>query len=346
MKDSEWLRIALGDLLGKFTIEEVCEQLTLLAEVILQDIVDESLAEVGKKYGKPSLPFAILGLGKIGGGEMTFGSDLDLIFVMDDTCPNDSTEKHDDPISPVEYFTDVSSRVIKRLKEPTNFGILYDIDTRLRPYGSKGILVISLTQLKDYYEHTADIWEKMALMKARVVAENGTFTANLQETIKNLSFYCLVSTEDVQRSEDIRMKMVRQTNSNNLKKSEGGMAELEYAVRWWQHMKVKQCPQLATPSVIKALNILNELYPEQSQQWTFLKETFDIYIKILNRHRLFTGIRSSTLSEQTLQFLPHLLPEMDLSPSPIEFLNNTKNKVHQFYVKTLQTVEQWLKENS
>ncbi len=345
LKDSEWLRIALGDLLGKFTIEEVCEQLTLLAEVILQDIVDESLAEVGKKYGKPSLPFAILGLGKIGGGEMTFGSDLDLIFVMDDTCPNDSTEKHDDPISPVEYFTDVSSRVIKRLKEPTNFGILYDIDTRLRPYGSKGILVISLTQLKDYYEHTADIWEKMALMKARVVAENGTFTANLQETIKNLSFYCLVSTEDVQRSEDIRMKMVRQTNSNNLKKSEGGMAELEYAVRWWQHMKVKQCPQLATPSVIKALNILNELYPEQSQQWTFLKETFDIYIKILNRHRLFTGIRSSTLSEQTLQFLPHLLPEMDLSPSPIEFLNNTKNKVHQFYVKTLQTVEQWLKEN-
>lgn len=345
LKDSEWLRIALGDLLGKFTIEEVCEQLTLLAEVILQDIMDESLTEVEKKYGKPPLPFAILGLGKIGGGEMTFGSDLDLIFVMDDTCPDISYEKYDEQISPVEYFTDVSSRIIKRLKEPTKFGILYDIDTRLRPYGSKGVLVISLTQLKNYYEHTADIWEKMALMKARIVAEKGTFAVNLQETIKNLSFHCPISTEDVQRSEEIRLKMVQQTNANNLKKSEGGMAELEYAVRWWQRIKVEQCPQLATPSVIKALNTLNEIYPEYSQQWTFLKETFDIYIKILNRHRLFTGIRSSTLSEQTLQFLPHLLPEIDLSPNPMEFLNNTKNKVHQFYIKTLQTVEQWLKNN-
>ncbi|HOV33383.1 MAG TPA: bifunctional [glutamate--ammonia ligase]-adenylyl-L-tyrosine phosphorylase/[glutamate--ammonia-ligase] adenylyltransferase [Candidatus Hydrogenedens sp.] len=342
LKDSEWLRIALGDLLDKFTIEEVCEQLTLLAEVILQDIMDESLIEVEKKNGNPPLPFAILGLGKIGGGEMTFGSDLDLIFVMDDTYPNDSTEKYDDKISPVEYFSDVSSRIIKRLKEPTNFGILYDIDTRLRPYGSKGVLVITLTQLKEYYEYTADIWEKMALMKARVVAEKGTFAVNLQETIKNLSFYCSISVEDIKRSEEIRLKMVQQTNPNNLKKSEGGIAELEYAVRWWQRMKVEQCPQLATPSVIRALNILNKLYSEQSQQWTFLKETFDIYIKILNRHRLFTGIRSSTLSEQTLQFLPQLLPEVNLSPSPIEFLNNTKNKVHQFYVKTLQEVKQWL----
>ncbi|MGC9054527.1 MAG: bifunctional [glutamate--ammonia ligase]-adenylyl-L-tyrosine phosphorylase/[glutamate--ammonia-ligase] adenylyltransferase, partial [Candidatus Hydrogenedens sp.] len=272
LKDSEWLRIALGDLVRKFTIEEVCEQLTLLAEVILQDIAIISLEETKQKYGACPLPFAVIGLGKIGGGEMTFGSDLDLIFVYDGHV-NSVDELDAIPISPSEYFADVSSRIIKKLKEPTRFGILYDIDARLRPYGSKGVLAISLNQLKEYYKCEADIWEKMALMKARVIVEQGEMTVNIPQILTELAFHFPVSREDVQKSESIRQKMLQQTNPDNLKKSEGGTAELEYIVRWWQRLKIEQCPELATPSVVNALNILLNIAPEHTEKWQFLKKT-------------------------------------------------------------------------
>ncbi len=342
LKDSEWLRIALGDLLGKFTIAEVCEQLTLLAEVILQDIAIVSLEETKQKYGTSPFPFAVIGLGKIGGGEMTFGSDLDLIFVYDDEHIN-STDKIDTTsISPTEYFADVSSRIIKKLKEPTRFGILYDIDARLRPYGSKGVLAINLNQLKEYYEHEADIWEKMALMKSRVIFEQGVMTTDISKILTDLAFHFPVSKEDVQKSENIRQKMVQQTNPDNLKKSEGGTAELEYIVRWWQRLKIEQCPELATSSVVNALNILMNVLPEHTEKWQFLKKTFGIYLQILNRYRLFTGVRSSTLSNEILSALPQLLPEIQFTPTPVEYLKDLKRKVHQFYLETLKSVQQWI----
>lgn len=343
LKDSEWLRIALGDLLGKFTIEEVCEQLTLLAEIILQDITEESLTETEQKYGKSPFPFVVIGLGKIGGGEMTFGSDLDLVFVYDDEHSSHTFEKVDyTQMSPPEYFAGASSRIIKKLKEPTRFGILYDIDARLRPYGSKGVLAINLTQLKEYYEHEADIWEKMALMKARVIVGHEVVEKEITYLIKKLAFHFPVNESDVQKSEDIRLKMVQQTTPNNLKKSEGGTAELEYTIRWWQRMNVEQYPELATPSVVNALNILMRILPEHSQKWQFLIKTFGIYLQILNRYRLFTGVRSSTLSEQTLKNLPQLLPEINFSPNPMEYLNNIKKEVHQIYIETLQKVNEWI----
>lgn len=342
LKDSEWLRIALGDLLGKFSIAEVCEQLTLLAEVILKDIAIISLEETKQKYGTSPFPFAVIGLGKIGGGEMTFGSDLDLIFVYDDEHIN-STDKIDTTsISPSEYFADVSSRIIKKLKEPTRFGTLYDIDARLRPYGSKGVLAINWNQLKEYYEHEADIWEKMALMKARIIFEQGVMTTDISKILTKLAFYFPISREDVQKSENIRQKMVQQTSPNNLKKSEGGTAELEYIVRWWQRLKIEQCPELATSSVINALNILTDILPEHKEKWQFLKKTFGIYLQILNRYRLFTGVRSSTLSDETISLLPQLLPEIQFTPTPMEYLKNLKKEVHQFYLETLKSVQQWI----
>ncbi len=343
LKDSEWLRIALGDLLGKFTIKEVCEQLTLLAEVILQDIASDCLTQTQQKYGVSPYSFAIIGLGKIGGGEMTFGSDLDLIFVYDDSPAITANSSSEITLTPSEYFADTASRIIKRLKEPARFGILYDIDARLRPYGSKGVLAISLTQFKEYYEHEADIWEKMALMKARVIFQQNQMTEDIYQLIKQLAFQFSLSEEDVKKSETIRQKMVQQTTPNNLKKSEGGTAELEYSVRWWQIMKRGQYPELATPSVIKALDILQKILPEYTSQWGFLKNTFGNYLQILNRYRLYTGNRSSSLSEETLGILPQLIPEIEFFPTPMEYINKLKKKVHQFYLETLETVISYVK---
>ncbi|MGC9054755.1 MAG: hypothetical protein ACP5KS_12840, partial [Candidatus Hydrogenedens sp.] len=79
-----------------------------------------------------------------------------------------------------------------------------------------------------------------------------------------------------------------------------------------------------------------------TEKWHFLKKTFGIYLQILNRYRLFTGVRSSTLSEQTLAMLPQLLPEIQFTPTPSEYLKNLKRKVHQFYLETLETVQQWI----
>lgn len=345
LKDEEFVRIATGDILGNYSVFDVGRQLTQVAELILQDIAEDTLNEFMGLGGGVDVSFAILGLGKIGGGEMTYGSDLDLVFVYDDIsyCKNGMLGRGLSGVSMPEFFSRVASRIIERLKQPTQFGSLYDVDPRLRPYGSKGILAISLNQLKDYYEHEAEIWEKMALMKARVVFERGTILGKVQSLINKCAFNFPVSMEDIQRSEEIRLKMVHQSSHDNLKKSEGGIAELEYSVRWWQRLKIDECPELATPSVVKALDFLSKIIPEKIGKWQFLKETFETYLKIINRCRLFTGARSSTLSSEILGLIPELLPEISFVPTPYKYLENLKEEVHQFYLETLGVVQEWVK---
>src|SRR5207244_2470318 len=126
--------------------------------------------EVLARAGVPDVPesegLAVLGLGKLGGGELAYASDLDLIFVYD---PGDPAWWNGRAV-PHEFFTRIAERTISALATPTREGIAYRIDTRLRPSGNQGPLVSSLAAFATYHRTGARLWERQALIKARVVA--------------------------------------------------------------------------------------------------------------------------------------------------------------------------------
>ncbi|MDX9975448.1 MAG: bifunctional [glutamate--ammonia ligase]-adenylyl-L-tyrosine phosphorylase/[glutamate--ammonia-ligase] adenylyltransferase, partial [FCB group bacterium] len=169
LRDGELLHIGLRELLEKNDVIEVGHELSTLAEVILGHAVRVARTEVARRFGPAEAAFGVLTLGKLGGREMGYGSDLDLLFVFDpDGAIPEGTSR-------IEYFTALAAATIRVLKEPTRYGRLYDIDARLRPEGKKGMLTVSGPRLAEYYRKQAQAWEHLALMKVRAVGGDTGF---------------------------------------------------------------------------------------------------------------------------------------------------------------------------
>src|SRR6185295_669844 len=132
---------------------------------IAMDAVRERL---GLDRAPPTEGLVIIGLGKLGGAELNYHSDLDIIFLYD-AGPDAWWAEHSPKLAAHEYFSRVAQRTISALQTPTREGVAYKIDTRLRPSGNQGTLVSSLASFEHYHETSAALWERQALAKARVL---------------------------------------------------------------------------------------------------------------------------------------------------------------------------------
>ena len=168
-KNDEIWRIALRNILGNATLPDTTQELSDLAEAILQAIYPEIEAEMRETHGTPLAPdgtpvtFAIIAMGKFGGRELNFSSDLDVMYVY--SAAGETTEG----MSNADYFSTIGLELVKRLAGNQGMGI-YEIDLRLRPYGTGGAIALPLAGYQNYYDNTAEVWERQALTRARVVA--------------------------------------------------------------------------------------------------------------------------------------------------------------------------------
>lgn len=290
LRDGETLRVAMRDLVRNITVAQVGDELTQLAEVILEDALRQARAKVAQRLGPCDAPFAVLGLGKLGGREMGYGADLDLVFVYD----ADAAAGHP---SAAAYFTEVAAQTIRILKEPTRYGLLYQIDTRLRPDGSKGVLAIDPQQLEEYYCVRAQPWERFALMKARAVAGDADFAARVEALARDTAFATPLDCDTMAHIDLLRSKMVAQAAPGDIKKQEGGLAELEYTVRCRQLMHARHWPELKRGGVFAALDILEERRAMTSEDCDVLRRAYAELRRILNRLRMMHGNQASTLPE-------------------------------------------------
>src|SRR5207249_3815804 len=180
-RHEEFLRIGVHDIQGELEPHEVAAQLTSLAETCLAAALAlarrEVLARTGVLPAPPTEGLAVLGMGKLGAEELTYHSDLDLIFVYD---AGDAAWWTGRP-TPHEFFTRIAQRTISALQTPTREGLAYRIDTRLRPSGNQGSLVCSVEAFEAYHRTSAQVWERQALIKARAVAGPRPLAARLDE---------------------------------------------------------------------------------------------------------------------------------------------------------------------
>ena len=248
-KNDEIWRIALRNILGNATLPDTTQELSDLAEATLQAIYPEIEAELREAHGTPLAPdgtpvtFAIIAMGKFGGRELNFSSDLDVMYVY--SADGETTKGTPN----VEYFSAIGLELVNRL---AGSGVsIYEVDLRLRPHGTGGAIALPLAGYQNYYDNTAEVWERQALTRARVVAGDIEHLGNQFLEIAHAFCYGdaltseeiaeIVHTRQRKEAQATRKTSTRrrrggkaQTSTVNVKSGYGGLVDIEFAVQTLQ----------------------------------------------------------------------------------------------------------------
>ena len=242
-KQANVLRVAAADISRRIPLMVVSDHLTEIAEAVLRAALKLAWRDVVSRHGRPAslpeggefAPYAVIAYGKFGGIELGYGSDLDLVFVHDDD-PNAMTTGSK-PVDLATFYARLTQRLIHILTTMTAQGALYEVDPRLRPDGTKGVLVNTLGGLGDYLRNKAWTWEHQALVRARAVAGDpalGQRFAQLRREILLRDRDGDVLRDDVR---NMRERMRSELGSHaagrfDLKQDRGGIADIEFMVQY------------------------------------------------------------------------------------------------------------------
>ena len=225
-----------------------------VAEGALVALAEAAVAEFEEAHGRfPGAELVILGLGRLGGGVLTNASDLDIIYLFTD--PKADQSDGPKPLGPANYFNRLANRVTAALSVPTPAGPLYDVDTRLRPQGSKGMLVVSFEAFAEYQRKEAWTWEHMALTRARPVfgsAEGKAKASALIDEILQRPYDPAILASDAAAMRDEIARNKPASGPLDTKLGSGGLVDLEFAV----HVLQLAYKQGLDPSLEKAVEQL------------------------------------------------------------------------------------------
>ena len=264
VRNEQVLRVGLHDIAGELELEEVWAQLSALAQAILARIYPLCLASAARRYGLPRLPdgrqagMSILALGKLGGRELTYASDLDLVFVHSGGGPTDGRRQ----VGADEFFARVAQRVISALTSTMEAGQLYEVDTRLRPSGNQGTLVSSLQSFQTYHQEAAQVWERQVLLKARPVAGDEELGQELDAWVKGWVHGGEHEQADIpQEVRRLRGRLEQEKGGGrpgffNLKLGAGGLLDVEFVVQYLQLRDGASLPGVRLTSTLGALSAL------------------------------------------------------------------------------------------
>lgn len=286
-KNLETFRIGINNISGDLTNEEVGEQFTSLAEASLEASIKIAEKELEKRFGRPedSSVISIIGMGKLGGREIIYGSDLDIIFVYsnkEEQGGRDGQTTGPKVISNHEYFIKLAQRIISVLSLKTSDGMAFEIDTELRPSGNAGTLVISSKALLDYYKSKAAGWEKQAFIRSRLVAGG---SEEIEETIKEIKDFIYSTpptTEELSEQLRIREKMVIELASEseskiNIKTGTGGLVDIEFIVQTLQMIFGKSNPEVISTGTEEGLIALHKENLLTEGEWKTLINGYKLY---------------------------------------------------------------------
>lgn len=262
---------------------------SMIAELLLQRLHAGVMREMETRHGKiAGGRSCIVAMGKLGGREMTAASDLDLMLVYDHEAGAEISDGAK-PLSVSQYFTRLTQRLIAAITAPTGEGLLYDVDMRLRPSGSKGPVATSFESFRNYQKTSAWTWEKLALTRARVVSGDPKLADHLtREIAANLRAQRDV-TATRQDVLDMRQLMVREqgvTNLWDIKRARGGLVEVEFIAQFLQLIHAAKHPDILDANTHAALARLGSAALIPSGMASELKDAALLYHRITQVLRL------------------------------------------------------------
>jgi glutamate-ammonia-ligase adenylyltransferase len=241
-KLTQQLRIAAADVSETLTVNKVSDKLTLLAEVILHKTIDLAWDQVSNRYGciegysKENKGLGVIAYGKLGGIELGYGSDLDIVFIHDVDLSKQTTGPKQ--VSCSEFFVKFVQRISHLFTAKTYLGELYEIDLRLRPSGNSGLLISHIDTFRDYQVNDAWTWEHQALVRTRMVFGH----EELKQSFNSIREQVLCRQRNPQELKtevaDMRYKMREHLDASSdekldLKQASGGITDLEFINQYW-----------------------------------------------------------------------------------------------------------------
>jgi len=262
LRRREMVRIAWRDLGQRTDLKETMEDLSSLAEACLKGALSllhpwqcQELGYPVDKAGNPQ-SLVVLGMGKLGAGELNFSSDIDLIF----TYPESGYTK-DGPksVTNEEFFARLCRKLISVIGTTTAEGIVFRVDTRLRPYGENGPLVLSFDAMEEYYQSQGREWERYAMVKARPVA-GGTNGDVLLETLRPFVYRRYLDYGAFDSLREMKQLIEQETHKkglkDNIKLGAGGIREIEFIGQTFQLIRGGNIPELRERSILRVLELL------------------------------------------------------------------------------------------
>ena len=289
-KTEEFIRIGLHDLGGAIEIEPVLNQLSNLAEACLEGAVQLAIEELNEKFGAiPRGKFAVLGMGKMGGRELDYNSDLDLVFIYDAHESAQSRGGTQGKLAAHEFYVRVGQKLITYLSAPTEEGIAYKIDMQLRPSGKSGPLVSSLGAFREYHKTSSLLWERQALIKARFVAGDSALGKQIEAVTESFAYGQGLTREGIGEIHHLRMRMERELSGENetrfnLKKGRGGLVDIEFLTQMVQLTHGFRYPELRRRETLRALRALHEKKILRKDEYKLLANGY-LFLRTLD-HRL------------------------------------------------------------
>ncbi|QSP96047.1 bifunctional [glutamate--ammonia ligase]-adenylyl-L-tyrosine phosphorylase/[glutamate--ammonia-ligase] adenylyltransferase [Marinobacter salinisoli] len=300
-KKAHVLRVAAAELKGTLPLMKVSDYLTWIAEVVLDHVVDVAFANLVSRHGYPGradgssteTDFAVIGYGKLGGIELGYSSDLDLVFVhMADS--NLSTDG-DKPIDNAVFFTRLGQRIVHILNTQTPSGQLYEVDMRLRPSGNSGLLVSTLSAFERYQQKDAWTWEHQALARARGVAGCEETLAGFEDIRHRI--LCQARDGEALRQEVVAMREKMRASLAtpesqrgeifHIKHDPGGLVDIEFMVQYLMLTHSAEHPELTRWSdnirQMEALGQVGVLPVEDAEK---LREVFIVLRSTIHRRAL------------------------------------------------------------
>jgi [glutamine synthetase] adenylyltransferase / [glutamine synthetase]-adenylyl-L-tyrosine phosphorylase len=248
------LRVAAADIMDAIPLMVVSDYLTYIAESIVDNVIERTWLMLAEKHGFPpgtnneNINFAVIGFGKLGGIELGYGSDLDLVFLYD--CPDgNAMTSGEKPLSCSQFYGRLGQKIRHILDTKMLSGILYEVDMRLRPNGDSGLLVTHINTYEDYLKNKAWTWEHQALVRGRFIAGD----LRLKTSYEGIRHRILSLTRDETQLKtevrEMREKMraaldTKESNKFDLKQSKGGIADIEFIVQFWVLAKAARHPAL------------------------------------------------------------------------------------------------------
>lgn len=245
-KQEQMLTVAAAELAGTMPLMKVSDYLTWLAEVVLEHVLELAWQQLKTKYGLPAnakgesgaLDFVVVAYGKLGGIELNYGSDLDLVFIHDGHPDLDTTGGAAGTLNSSAFYVQLGQKLLSLLSTHTLTGKLYEIDLRLRPSGASGALVCSEGAFLHYQQESAWTWEHQALVRARVVAGSATLAQDFHRIRNQILGKARNRSKLGQDIVDMRLRMRRQLGSRKpgetfqLKQDAGGLVDIEFMVQY------------------------------------------------------------------------------------------------------------------
>jgi len=320
-KNAQQLRVGVRDLLRREDIQATTGALSDIAQACLSQIVARQFGQLTTRFGRPRLArsrgrdrpceLVVLAMGKFGGREMNYQSDLDLVFLYEGdghTAPDARTSAAEKTTNQ-HFFSELGQRIVNSIGRLGPYGRLYEVDMRLRPTGRSGTLATSLAQFARYFaEGQGRLWERQALTKARVVFGSRSAARAARRAVTHAAFDHPWRPEDAEAIRQMRTRLEETAGRRDFKRGPGGIVDIEFAVQMLQLRHARRRAALRSHNTLDAIEELHAAGCLDDQDYQAFQRSYRLLRTLESRLCLMGSSHPDVLPEDPLELkrLQHL----------------------------------------